>query len=145
MSISKRIVLVVGLTLLGLLALSELGRAEAAELDQEDFVPLATQGFLTAVDGTHPEGSRRNSYMWSMRWWQEKLYVGTLRDAFCLFGQAGGGQADRLLPPEGQYVRPYLRSPRTSGPRSGNTPLGGRMALRVLGKECSSPRCCSTV
>jgi hypothetical protein len=88
MSLTKWIVPVVGITLLGLLAISELGRVDAAELDEEDFVPLATQGFLTAVDGDHPEGSRRNSYMWSMRWWNDKLYVGTVRDVLCWRGGA---------------------------------------------------------
>jgi hypothetical protein len=35
------------------------------------------------VDGPHPEGSRRNSFMWSMRWWRDKLYVGTQKDVVC--------------------------------------------------------------
>jgi hypothetical protein len=98
MSLTKWIVPAVGITLLGLLAISELGRVDAAELDEEDFVPLATQGFLTAVDGEHPEGSRRNSYMWSMRWWNDQLYVGTVRDVLCW---RGGG-----VPPEYATVCP---------------------------------------
>jgi hypothetical protein len=89
MSTTKRTVLVVGITLLGILAISALYQVDAVELTEEDFVPLATQGFLTAVDGPHPEGSRRNSYMWSMRWWNDKLYVGTVRDVLCW---RGGGR-----------------------------------------------------
>ena len=89
MRILKRIALVVIITLLNVLAISDLSRVAALELNgNEDFVPLATQGFLTAVDGAHPEGSRRNSYMWSMRWWNDKLYVGTVRDVLCWRGGA---------------------------------------------------------
>lgn len=62
MSTTKRMVLVIGIAVFGLLAISALHRVEA-QLNQEDFVSLATQGFLTAVDGDHPEGSRRNSYI----------------------------------------------------------------------------------
>ena len=91
MSTTKRMVLVIGIAVFGLLAISALHRVEA-QLNQEDFVSLATQGFLTAVDGDHPEGSRRNSYMWSMRWWNDQLYVGTVRDVLCWRGQP--------LPPE---------------------------------------------
>jgi len=92
MSIIKRIGLVIGMTLLGILATSALGRVEAAELvGDEDFVQLSSHGFLDAVDGPHPEGSRRNNYIWSMLWWNGKLYAGTLRDAACLFGLAGAG------------------------------------------------------
>jgi hypothetical protein len=90
MSTTKRIVLVAGITLLGILAISALHRVNAVELNEEDFVPLATQGFLTAIDGPHPEGSRRNSYIWSMRWWQDKLYVGTARDFVCITSESLG-------------------------------------------------------
>jgi hypothetical protein len=101
MSLTKWIVPVVGITLLGLLAISELGRVDAAELDEEDFVPLATQGFLTAVDGEHPEGSRRNSYIWSMRWWNDKLYVGTIRDVLCFRGGGVPPEYATVCPPPG--------------------------------------------
>ena len=105
MSTMKRIVLVVSMTLLSMLAISALGRVNAVELDgDEDFVPLATQGFLTAVNGgsdlvTYPEGSRRNSYIWSMLWWGDKLYAGTLRDAYCLFPGVGAGRPPAYKPP----------------------------------------------
>jgi hypothetical protein len=56
MRLTNRIALVVGVTLLGVLAASEWGRVGAVELDgNEDFIPLATEGFRTAVDGEHPE------------------------------------------------------------------------------------------
>ena len=133
MSLTKRIVPVVGITLLGLLAISELGRVDAAELDEEDFVPLATQGFLTAVDGEHPEGSRRNSYIWSMRWWNDKLYVGTIRDVLCF---RGGG-----VPPEYATVcpPPGTLTPDQRAEIWEYTP-GGRVALLAHGKGCSSHR-----
>ena len=102
MSTTKRIVLVMGIILLGILAISALHRVEAVELNEEDFIPLATQGFLTAVDGPHPEGSRRNSYVWSMRWWKDKLYVGTARDFLCIIGEAAGFSPPGLgCPPPG--------------------------------------------
>jgi hypothetical protein len=113
MSTVKRTVLVLGITVLGMLAISALHRVEAAGLTEDDFVPLATQGFLRAVDGSHPEGSRRNSYIWSMRWWHDKLYVGTLRDAICLFG-AGGGVVtpgyETVCPPPGTFLTPEQRA-----------------------------------
>jgi hypothetical protein len=90
MSTTKRMVLVASITLLGILAISALHWVDAVELNAEDFVPLATQGFMTAVDGQHPEGSQRNSYIWSMRWWQDKLYVGTARDFLCTVGESQG-------------------------------------------------------
>ena len=113
MSTAKRIVLVLGIAVVGMLAISALHRVEA-QLNEEDFVPLATQGFLTAVDGEHPEGSRRNSYIWSMQWWHDKLYVGTLRDALCLFGTGGGaflppGYA-AICPPPGTFLTPEQRA-----------------------------------
>jgi hypothetical protein len=101
MSTSKRIVLAVGITLFGILVLSAVHRVEA-QLTEDDFVPLATQGFLEAVDGLHPEGSRRNSYVWSMRWWQGKLYVGTARDFLCIIGESQGFTPQGLdCPPPG--------------------------------------------
>src|SRR5262245_20672129 len=115
MSTTKRIFLVISITFLCILAISGLYRVDAAELEQEDFVPLATQGFLTAVDGTHPEGSRRNSYIWSMRWWNDKLYVGTLRDALCLFGTANlppdvQPAYAAICPPPGTFLTPEQRA-----------------------------------
>jgi hypothetical protein len=113
MSTVKRTGLVLGLTLLGMLALSALHRVEAAGLNADDFVSLATQGFLEAVDGPHPEGSRRNSYIWSMQWWHDKLYVGTLRDAICLFGAGGGNLPpgyDTVCPPPGTFLTPEQRA-----------------------------------
>ena len=110
MSTMKRIVLVVSMTLLSMLAISALGRVEAVELDgNEDFVPLATQGFLTTVNGgsdlvPHPDGSRRNNYIWSMLWWGGKLYAGTLRDFFCLGPALGSGRPpgyEEICPPPG--------------------------------------------
>src|SRR4030095_9034444 len=114
MSTVKRTVLGLGITLLGMLAISAWHRVEAAGLTADDFVPLATQGFMTAVDGSHPEGSRRNSYIWSMQWWHDKLYVGTLRDALCLFRAAGGaflppGYA-AICPPPGTFLTPEQRA-----------------------------------
>jgi hypothetical protein len=79
MSIPMRLACVVGLSLLALAVVSRVD----ARLTADDFVPLATQGFLEAVDGPHPEGSLRNSYAWSMRWWHDKLYVGTQKDVVC--------------------------------------------------------------
>src|SRR4029434_10575603 len=110
MSTTKRMVLVIGIAVFGLLAISALHRVEA-QLSQEDFVSLATQGFLTAVDGDHPEGSRRNSYMWSMRWWNDTLYVGTLRDAVCLFMTSGGRPPgyETVCPPPGVFLTPEQR------------------------------------
>jgi hypothetical protein len=102
MTTTKRIFLAMSIILLCLLAISALHRVDAAELDEEDFVPLATQGFVEAVDGTHPEGSQRNSYVWSMLWWQDKLYVGTARDFLCIIGEAAGISPPGLgCPPEG--------------------------------------------
>src|SRR4030095_12633168 len=101
MSTTKRTVLVVGITLLGILAISALYQVDAVMLTEEDFVPLATQGFLTAVDGPHPEGSRRNSYMWSMRWWNDKLYVGTVRDVLCWRGGGVPPEYATVCPPPG--------------------------------------------
>jgi len=75
--------------LFGILVLSAWHPVEA-QLTEEDFVPLATQGFLEAVDGPHPEGSRRNSYVWSMAWWKAKLYVGTNRDFICTVSEGLG-------------------------------------------------------
>ena len=88
MNITNRILLVLSIT--SILAVSALHQVVAGELNEEDFVPLATQGFLTAVDGPHPEGSRRNSYVWSMRWWNDKLYVGTARDFICIVTEGLG-------------------------------------------------------
>src|SRR4029453_675088 len=104
MSTVKRIVLVLGIAVFGMLALSALHRAEA-QLNEDDFVSLATQGFMTAVDGDHPEGSRRNSYTWSMRWWHDTLYVGTLRDAVCLFTTSADQRPpgyETVCPPPGR-------------------------------------------
>jgi hypothetical protein len=106
MSTSKRRVLAVAITLFGILVISAVHRVEAAGLNADDFVSLATQGFLE--DG----GSRRNSYIWSMQWWHNKLYVGTLRDAICLFG-AGGVLApgyDTVCPPPGTFLTPDQRA-----------------------------------
>jgi hypothetical protein len=101
MSTAKRIVLAIGIAVFGMLALSALHRVEA-QLNEEDFVPLATQGFMTAVDGEHPEGSQRNSYVWSMAWWKDKLYVGTARDFLCIVGEAQGFSPPGLgCPPAG--------------------------------------------
>jgi hypothetical protein len=102
MSTTKRIFLAISITLFCLLAISALHRVDAAALDEEDFVPLATQGFVEAVDGTHPEGSQRNSYVWSMLWWRDRLYVGTARDFLCIIGEAAGFSPPGLgCPPEG--------------------------------------------
>ena len=90
MSTANRIFLIVSITIVSVLAVSALHRVEAGELNEEDFVPLATQGFLTAVDGAHPEASRRNSYVWSMQWWKDKLYVGTARDFICIVTEGLG-------------------------------------------------------
>jgi hypothetical protein len=107
MSIPTRITLVVGLTLLSLLAISAWGGVGAAELTEEDFVPLATQGFLEAVDGPHPEGSLRISYMWSMRWWRDKLYVGTQKDVLCFGAEL---LAPTTPPPEECELTPEQRA-----------------------------------
>jgi hypothetical protein len=102
MSTTKRIIVVVSISLLSVLSIFGMQRLKAAALEDEDFVPLATQGFMTAVDGPHPEGSRRNSYVWSMRWWQDKLYVGTARDFLCITGEAAGFSPPGLdCPPAG--------------------------------------------
>jgi hypothetical protein len=50
MSTSKRRVLAVAITLFGILVIFALHRVEA-QLTEENFVPLATQGFLEAADG----------------------------------------------------------------------------------------------
>jgi hypothetical protein len=111
MSTAKRIVLVIGIAVFGMLAISALHRVEA-QLNEEDFVSLATQGFMTAVDGDHPEGSRHNSYIWSMRWWHDILYVGTLRDAICLFGTGGvlAPGYETVCPPPGVFLTPEQRA-----------------------------------
>jgi hypothetical protein len=68
----------------------------------EDFVPIARNGFALVVDGDffggdgypnlvlHPLGSPRNSYPWSMAWFEDQLYVGTIRDVLCFSGQDVG-------------------------------------------------------
>src|SRR4029453_5559782 len=111
MSTAKRIVLVLGIAVFGMLAISALHRVEA-QLNEDDFVSLATQGFMRAVDGDHPEGSRRNSYIWSMRWWHDILYVGTLRDAICLFGTGGvlAPGYETVCPPPGVFLTPEQRA-----------------------------------
>jgi len=54
--------------------------AAADVLDgNEDFKLLSELGFEQAVDGSHPQGTRTNDYMWSMAWFKGKLYVGTGR------------------------------------------------------------------
>jgi hypothetical protein len=110
----QRTVVRLGLTLLGLLVLAAWPRVAAAQLDATDFVQLARQGFLNAVDGPHSEGSQRNSYIWSMQWWHDKLYVGTLRDAICLFSAQAGmllapGYA-AVCPPPGTLLTPNQRA-----------------------------------
>jgi hypothetical protein len=112
MSTAKRIVLAIGIAVFGMLAISALHRAEA-QLNEDDFVSLATQGFMTAVDGDHPEGSRRNSYIWSMRWWNDTLYVGTLRDAVCLFTTSADQRPpgyETVCPPPGVFLTPEQRA-----------------------------------
>ena len=42
-------------------------------LSPEDFVQVAQEGF----------GDQQNSAAWSMQWWREKLYVGTVRSWIC--------------------------------------------------------------
>jgi hypothetical protein len=71
------------------------GSASAAGLldGNEDFKRLAWLGFEQAIDGAHPQGTRKNDYAWSMAWFKGKLYVGT--GTFELdpaTGQPGAGQ-----------------------------------------------------
>ena len=85
-------VLCAGLTAL-LLAGTALG---ASDIDgAEDFAQLSKNGFAFVIDGeffedgTFPklqpnlDGSTRNSYAWSMAWFEGQLYVGVLRDLLC--------------------------------------------------------------
>ncbi len=50
------------------------GNSMAKLMTAADFVPIAQDGF----------GDRHNSYAWSTRWWNGKLYVGTSRDTYCV-------------------------------------------------------------
>jgi hypothetical protein len=57
----------------------------------EDFAEIAKNGFAWTVDGTtdlveNLVGSERNAYAWSMSWFQNRLYVGTLRNSHCTLG-----------------------------------------------------------
>jgi hypothetical protein len=138
MSTTKRIVLVVSITLFSILAISALHQVEAAELNEDDFVPLATQGFLTAVDGTHAEGSQRNSYVWSMRWWQDKLYVGTARDFLCIVGLSQGFTPRGLDCPPAGTLTPDQRAEiwqYTPGGESGTQGTWQRVFLAPLLSE----------
>ncbi len=55
----------------------------------DDFVKIASGGFRQTVNGDlpnlepNPLGSGRNSYSWSMGWFNGELYVGTVRDVLC--------------------------------------------------------------
>ncbi len=58
-----------------------------------DFKLLASLGFEQAVDGAHPQGTRKNDYAWSMAWFKGKLYVGTATfEIDPATGQPGPGQ-----------------------------------------------------
>ncbi len=61
----------------------------ASDLDgPEDFTEIAKNGFAWTVDGAagwidNLVGSERNAYAWSMSWFRNQLYVGTLRNSHC--------------------------------------------------------------
>ena len=65
------------------------GTCGASNLDgPEDFAEIAKNGFAWTVDGTtdlvdNLVGSERNAYAWSMSWFRNQLYVGTLRNSHC--------------------------------------------------------------
>lgn len=76
---TSRLVLLIGMSLLALLATSRPAGAEVGVPDSNaDFALLASQGFAQAVDGPHPEGSRRNIYAWSAAWFGGRLFVGVV-------------------------------------------------------------------
>jgi len=54
------------------------GRIEALETQTDEFQRIAVNGF------TRFGGSPHNSWAWSMKWFNGKLYVGTGREEFCL-------------------------------------------------------------
>jgi len=75
-----------------------------AQLDSADFNLIARRGFLDVVNGAFPAlnsstlrcspdtadplDCRRNSYPWSMAFYEGRLWVGTSRDVFCFFSEA---------------------------------------------------------
>ncbi len=75
--------------LAALLLILPAGICGASNLDgPEDFTEIAKNGFAWTVDGTpvfteNFVGSERNAYAWSMSWFQNQLYVGTLRNSHC--------------------------------------------------------------
>src|SRR3990172_8798909 len=85
MAITKGRALVIMITLIGALALCGPAGAVVGVLDDNhDFARLADEGFLKTVNGglnlvSNPNGSAANRYAWSMAWFQDRLYVGTVR------------------------------------------------------------------
>ena len=79
-----------------------LGPASAGEIvgvdGEEDFAKIAGHGFSIVTEGDffggagYPNlvpdelGDPRNSYAWSMAWFDGRLYVGTTRDVLCFQG-----------------------------------------------------------
>ncbi len=69
----------------------------------EDFAVLARKGFSEVIDGAYPglvanpDGSKLNSYVWGMEYFNGKLLAGTVRDLFCMIG--GGDAYDCPEPP----------------------------------------------
>jgi hypothetical protein len=89
-----------------------------SEIDgAEDFAQIARTGFSLVVDGDFfggegfpnlapdPDGNPRNSYAWSMAWFEGQLYVGTVRDVLCFEGSGAlGDLGDCMRDDEGNLV-----------------------------------------
>jgi Bacterial Ig domain len=86
-----------------LLAGSFVAHRADAQITAADFNLIARRGFLDVVNGAFPtlnsntarcsptataQDCRRNSYPWSMSFYNGQLYVGTSRDVFCFFSEA---------------------------------------------------------
>jgi hypothetical protein len=97
-----------------LTALAAPGTLAGSEIDgAEDFAQISRNGFAMVVDGDffggqgypnlvpHELGSPRNSYAWSMAWFDGRLYVGTTRDVLCF---QGADLSACELNEEGQFV-----------------------------------------
>ncbi len=78
----------------------------------EDFAVLARKGFSEVIDGAYPglvanpDGSKLNSYVWGMEYFNGKLLAGTVRDLFCMIG--GGDAYDCPEPPPDALPTPGL-------------------------------------
>ncbi len=100
---------------MGCVAFALASSARSGEIDgKEDFGQIAREGFEELVDGAfvagdgsypnlvpHPDGSKQNSYPWSMVYQDGKLWVGTVRNLRCFLNPGSGPPGTCPEPPPG--------------------------------------------